>query len=252
MTHRSRMIAARLTCTTLAAGLACLAAGGCGPERDTEVRLVSPFAARMTFAVAPAMNFSGSRDFDPLQVSDLFASELGDVDNLTVLPVNRVLAELARQRTPQIGSPGHAVETARALGADGLFVLGITEHDPYDPPVVGLAVQLYCPGTAAGPPTIDPLAATRQARPLDVAATADRGLLPRLQVQRVYNAAHGATARRVKAYARRRSADASPYGWRKYLKSQRLYLRFCCWAAIAEMLGGDDGPAPRDDPYGAG
>ena len=72
----------------------------------------------ITVAVAPAMNLSGSTDFEPLRVADLMASELTQVPGVKVIGVNRVLAVLSREKQSRITSPAQAVRVARELGAD--------------------------------------------------------------------------------------------------------------------------------------
>jgi len=112
-----------------------------------------------------------------------------------------------------------------------------------------LVMQWYAaqrPERAAG---LDPVSASRGAsnpvRPEAVAAV-DSG--PQWQIQRVYNAAHDSILEEVRSFAERREGHASPYAWRKYVKSQELYVRYCCWSAIRTMLresrGYETGAAP--------
>jgi hypothetical protein len=189
----------------------------------------------MRIAVAPALNFSGSPDFDRVAVADIMASELSHVDGIDVVPVSRVLAVLARQNREGIESPAHAMEIRETLNADAILVFAITEYDPYEMPVVGITAQLY--GLFPGERTtgIDPVLVSRGATTTAMGrmASADK---PLAQSARVYNAAHEPTVEEVKAFARIRVADDSPWGWRKYTASQQLYLRFCCHATIKELV----------------
>lgn len=186
----------------------------------------------ITIAVAPALNHSGSSAFDEVKVADLMASELGSVRGLRVIGVNRVLAVLAEQGVDQIQSAQHALAVCERLGADVILVFAITEYDPYTP-VVGMAVQLFGPRT--GEPILDPVAASRMARPLPIDPRQE-ATRPWGQMQRTFNAAHQAIRDEVKDYARTHGADQGPYRWRRYLVSQEFYLRFCCYSAARELM----------------
>jgi hypothetical protein len=55
-------------------------------------------------------------------------------------------------------------------------------------------------------------------------------------VQRVFNAAHQPIVKAVREFADHRSAGDMPLGWRQYLADQRLYLRFCCYSTVRELM----------------
>src|SRR5262245_17825685 len=76
-------------------------------KQKSDIVEVSPYPPGFAVAVAPALNFSGSPDVDPVKVADALASELGSMAGLNVLPVNRVMAVLAREGKWQIESPAH-------------------------------------------------------------------------------------------------------------------------------------------------
>ena len=208
---------------------------GCGQKEAATVRIRNPWLESMQVAVAPALNFSGSTDFDPESVADIMASELSHVDGFSVMPVSRVLAVLARQGLSRIESPEHALEVQKLLGADAILVFSITEYDPYEPPVVGIAAQLYGSYKGAGMADFDPVLASRSATApavQDLEATIE----PLAQAVGVFNAAHEPTITRVKIFAKHRNADDSAFGWQKYTASQQHYLRFCCHATIRELV----------------
>ncbi|MBN1342836.1 MAG: hypothetical protein JXQ73_09170 [Phycisphaerae bacterium] len=211
-------------------------APGCGGPKIKSTEIPGPYAKPTLIAVAPALNFSGSSHFDPVQVADLFSSELTMVEGVQVVGVNRVMAVLSRQGIDEVSSPGHALEICQTIGCDGIVVFAVTEYDPYTP-VVGMAAQLYMltPGGIAA--RLDPVAASRQASPFPVEKAEDSPLVPRAQIQRVYNAAHNVVADAVRKFAEDRGAEDGALGWRKYLRSQRHYLRFCCWSAVNELMG---------------
>jgi hypothetical protein len=218
----------------VAAALVVLAAaGGCDSFRlGAEDEQVPRFPDGIRVAVAPALNFSGSSDFDPMRVADLMASELGGFPGVAVIGVNRVTAILAEQGLDGVQSPEHALELCDRLGADAIVVFAITEYDAYTP-CVGMAAQLY--GESPSGPVLDPVAISRMARPFPVIAHGD-ARRPIGQVQRVFNAAHESVQDDVRAYARTREAYESPHGWRKYLASQEWYLRYCCYSVGRDLM----------------
>ncbi len=203
---------------------------GCFDD-GTRVERVSYEPATLV-AVAPALNFTGADEFDPVAVADLMSSEMSSIPGLGVIGPNRVMAILVEQGARRIQSPEHALQIAERVGAESILVFAITEYDAYTP-VVGLAAQLYA--KQPGAPYLDPVAASRMARPFPVPDRQDT-LIPVAQVQRVFNAEHDDIRRDVKTYAKSREAKDSPYGWEKYLKSQQLYLRFCCYAVADELM----------------
>ncbi|HUN80516.1 MAG TPA: hypothetical protein VMV81_03310 [Phycisphaerae bacterium] len=204
---------------------------GCA-HHDAETIVMNPYAPNMTFAVAPVLNFSGEGHFDSLRATDLLASELTYVNGVNVLPVSRVAAYLAAQGKTQIESAAHALAVADAVGADAIWVAGITEYDPYTP-VVGLAIQVYVVPHAATS-GLDPFLAERLAQPMSIKTLTDASL-PRDQIQMVYNGTHANVADAVKRFAGPRKENDSPLGWREYLKVQTLFLRFCWHDAIARI-----------------
>ena len=211
--------------------------GGCGsPKRVEPALVVRPELGPMTIAVAPALNLSGTTDFDPDRFADLMASELSYFEGISVVPVSRVLSVLAAQGAEGVESPTHALELVRLLGADAILVFAVTEYDPYDPPSIGISAQLYGARPGPGLRTIDPVALSREACLATAApsASATRRLLA--QTQRVFDAAHAAVVADVREFAKDRSADDSAFGWRRYLVSQQDYIRFCCQATIRDLL----------------
>jgi len=222
-----------------------LTVGCAGEQRVERVRIANETFGPMTVAVAPALNLSGAADFDPNRFADLMASELSFVEGVTVVPVSRVLGMLTAQGHTTVTSPEHALELVELLGSDAILVFAITEYDPYDPPSIGISAQLYGkrPGPSGG--SFDPVALSRQAT---LASSSPSGSGNRLlaQSQQVIDASHGHVVDRIREYARLRGGGDSPYGWRKFMVSQRDYIRFCCYVTIFELVGG------RDDPRLAG
>ena len=105
--------------------------------------LSSPYAARRIFALAPLSNESGSLQADGLVLADHLARQLENASQIDVLPVNRTLAAMQARRLGRITGPDEALRLIRALGADALVVGTISAFDPYDPPKLGVALELY-------------------------------------------------------------------------------------------------------------
>lgn len=238
--------ASRLGCT-LILGLAVWVAG-CTSNRSS----LRVSTAPRVFVVAPVLNLSGSEDFDPMRLTDLIASEFLSFDDVAVVPVNLTLAELERQGKQAVETPDDAVELARALGADATIVTAITEYDPYDPPVLGMIMQWYAVnGDKPVATQVDPVAASRGTSEIGYALWDDAPLRPRWQLQRVFNAASEDLCDEIEDFAEEREGDGSPYTWRKYTRSQELYVRYCGWSLIRTMLLLDENVCTVATPYEA-
>lgn len=180
-------------------------------------RVPPPPPPPRTVVVAPVLNLSGSDTFDPYHVTDLIASELTTFPGMTVIPINRTLGELAAQGKTKVETPAEAIALARAFSADATLVAAVTEYDPYEPPTVGLIMQWY-------EPVMDDLGPQLTAPG------------PRYQAQRVFSATDETVRDEIKHFAAQRDANKSPYGWRRWVQSQELYVRYCGWALIRTML----------------
>ncbi len=182
-------------------------------------------ADRLVVVVAPVLNLSNTGEVDIRKITDTVASELLSFPGLSVIPVNLSAAALARRGKVRVETPQEALELAGEFAADATLVAALMEFDPYYPPRVGLVMQWYeAPGESAEP-----------SRAGDEAGGRPPGG-PAVQVQRVYDAACGEVLDDVERYGRRRKGGHSPYGWRKHVVSQELFVRYCCWATIRTML----------------
>lgn len=214
--------------------LAVVVLAGCSQKREEPVAAVAPYGEPIAIAVAPALNFSNAPQVDPLRIGDLMASELSQWGGVNVIGVNRVMAVLSRDGRQSVESPAHALDICRKIGADAILVFSVEEFDPYAPPVVRLSAQLYGPQPrGAG---FDPVTTSRQSRPFETSPSMADELRPWSQMQKTWNAGHETIQREVERYGRSRDAERSPMGWRKYLASQELFMRFCCYSAIQELM----------------
>jgi len=62
-------------------------------SRMEPLSIANPTIGPVTIAVAPALNLSGSADFDPDRFADLMASELSYADGVSVIPVSSTPSE---------------------------------------------------------------------------------------------------------------------------------------------------------------
>ncbi len=206
---------------------------GC-TQREDRIDTQRANEAPTVIVVAPVINLSDNADIDTLKVTDWVASELLEFPGFAVIPVNMTLAALVRQGKARVETPGDARWLANEFDADATLVAAITEYDPYDPQRVGLILQWYgqkrsvrsSPGLETG---------SRQAGSVTPASGGSEGDAPAYQVQRSFSAADERELELLRAYASSRGGENSPYGWRKYAKSQELFVRYCLWSMIGPM-----------------
>ena len=240
--------------------LAVLAASGCefftGEAKrhpaPIEFTIQSPYDDVRTFAIAPTINLSGSRDFDPLTVSDTLYTEMQQVQNLNVLPVNKTLIAMNRLNLQSIEKPADAQKLAEALGADALIVPAVTAYDPYDPPVVGMILQMYTPNYVNGPASQSRLRSNRDSdlhtvktnpdTPIivaDVSASASpaaRASQPVSQVSAVFNATNQTVLKELQVFAAGRTQYDTALSDHKFLLDSDAYMRFVAHAMIRRLM----------------
>ncbi len=234
MTHYSRRVPLLWLCTILWLGL--ILPGCQSLRKDDDVR--GGFDPPRTIAVAPFLNQSGSEFLDTIAVTDEFYTELQQVEGLHVVPVNQVLATLGKLGKMQVTSPDEAVALLEALNADGVIVGAVTQYDPYFPPRVGMAVQMYyreAPKTTElNNKFINPGELARHDKPFTDMVPGEP-VRPRAAVVRIYDADQTEVVEKIKRYAKHRSGSERPAGWRHYITT-RNYLRFVSYEIIDEML----------------
>lgn len=210
---------------------------GCTWVRKPAASLPPP-PAPVVIAVAPVLNLSNRSDWDPAKVTDWLASEMQGFPGVVVIPVNRVVATLAAQGRGAVHSADEARALAEALDADVTVVAAVTEFNPYEPPLMGVVLQWYERVPTAQESRVDPTAASRSAtlaadpRPVERPGVENA---PRFQFQRVFNAADHDVMDEIKDFARERPGDHTPLGWRVFLRSQELFVRYCFHSAFRTM-----------------
>jgi len=204
--------------------------------------LSAPYGDRQVWAVAPLRNESGSLNADGLKTADQLAQRLETVMGLDVLPVNRVLAAMQTLEMNGIASTEDAIKLRGVLGADALVVGTITAFDPYDPPKLGLSIELYTDPFRESLQTTD-------VRHLVRAATDEMSLPTHHQdspsqpvsvVSGFYDAADPLVHKKLMSYASRSSGheeDQGPArGWRLYQIDMSLYTEFVTYLVSQQLL----------------
>jgi hypothetical protein len=207
---------------------------GCGTsQRDG---LISPHPGREVWAVAPLRNESGTGQADGLTLADKLARQLETAEGIEVLPVNRVLAAMEQKQLRAIDSREDAQSIRQALQADGLVLGTITAFDPYEPPKLGLALELYVGRSRAGwPLNVRQLTKSATGGSREPAEEVTRQ--PVATVSGFYNAADPAVREQMHGYAEDRGSVEDPAGSpRLYRISMDLYSEFVSYAMLDRLL----------------
>ena len=189
------------------------------------------------WAIAPAVNLSGQAEVDPLLQADIAYGQLQHVRGLTVVPVNRVAEVYASLRIEQVQSAEQAAVVCDLLGCDALVVPSVTAYDPYNPPKVGAALQLFRkPASYSRPEELDPRALARAAAPTATESLDDAGEAGFAQAVGMFDAANGSVRDAVLRYAAGRNDPAGPMGAKEYFVSMERYCGFVYHELIGELL----------------
>jgi hypothetical protein len=227
MTMRS--IKTKLTITALAMLAGCLT-----PQYGREQQVTLQNRIRPVWAIAPAINLSGQPQVDPLLQSDLLYQQLQEVNNITVIPVDRVIQVYAALRIEKVQSEDQAAVVCEQLGCDALLIPTVTTFDPYDPPKMGAAIQLLARPGSSHAPNVDAHELTRLATPLETQALPPRPNF--IQVVGMYDAANGTVHEAVLTYAKGRNDPVGPLGAKEYFVNMDRFSGFVYHALILDLL----------------
>lgn len=224
--------------TILATALCAAALAGCSasaPQYGREKALSLPGRTRQTWAVAPAVNLSGQKGVDGLLQADLLHRQLQQVAGLNVVPVNRVAEVYSALRIDRVQSEEQALLICDLLDCDALVMAAITAWDPYEPPKVGAALNVFFRGGYRRPPDVDPRELARRAAPATLPARPPHRSL--VQVAGMFDASNGSTRSEALRYLEGRGDPASPYGQRIIFVEMDRYCGFVYHSLIADLLG---------------
>ena len=214
-----------------------LAIAGCNERPKFDA--TGLYHQRQLWAVAPLRNESGSINADGFRVADHLARQLEEVRGIDVVSVNRVIAAMQALRLSTIDSPAEAHQLRKMLGVDALVVGTITAYEPYDPPKLALAVELFVgEGDPKGAPIEDIRALTRaptdqMSQPREPIGT--RG--PASSVSGYFDAAVPEVREHLRKYAEKRGVNAKdPDGWRIYRINMDLYTEFVAYVVSYRLM----------------
>jgi len=215
-------------------------------KRDTfyaPTAIVAPYDTTerdVVWAVLPPRNESGTSIVRTDLVGDELVAAVQQIRGVRCLPLNRSL-EVARSLGLADGprDAGDAVRLAEALGVDGVIVASVTAYDPYDPPVLGLALALYAkPGAMAnaGKTDLDAFSLTMAFTDFGRFDGVRFGGDPVTTVSEHLDARDHAVLMTVKSYAEGRSDPTSAMRWRVYTASMELYTRFAAYHSVGRLI----------------
>ena len=222
----------------IAGFLLCAGVAGCQSQAKpygTETQTYLPGNRRQVWAVAPAVNLSG-QSVDPLIQADNLFEQLQQVHGLTVIPVNRVAEIFAALHIAKVQSPEQAALVCEQLGCDGLIVPTITVFDPYDPPKLGAALQIFEKQKISMPPNVDVHELSRDATPPPTAVLPSAKEAGFKQAVGIFDATNGSVRDKLARYARGRNDPLGPLGDREYLLNMDRYSGFVYHELITDLL----------------
>ncbi|MEM7807407.1 MAG: hypothetical protein AAF561_04790 [Planctomycetota bacterium] len=233
----------KLVLSLLAAGLM---TGGCQQNRYGIERSIAlpPATPAQVWAVAPAVNLSGEAGVDPLLQADLLFKNLQAVGGITALPVNRVAEAYLLLGINGITSPADAAAVCELLGADALVVPSVTLYNPYDPPTMAAAIQVFpARGSLLRPVSLPDADAVRGLTRTASANTAEVALpspsaAGRQMIQQVgvFDARDGSIRRAAQQYASGRFDPSGPSGDRYVFLVADRYSSFVYHALLSGLM----------------
>jgi hypothetical protein len=226
--------------------LAVLLAGCVGPPKYGEEKPLSlSNGTHPIWAVAPAVNLSGEASVDPILQADLVFEQLQAVNNLTVIPVNRVIQVYAALHITRVESEEQAAIVCEQLGCDALVIPTMTIYDPYNPPKMGAALQLLGRGSFTRAANVDARELIRQAAPMEIQPLPAHPNF--IQAVGMYDAANGTVRDAVLRYAKGRNDPTGPLAANQYFVCMDDYSGFVYHTLIEQLLArveGDATPPP--------
>ena len=230
-----RQVASRilLALTISVAGLSSCTTRPGSSSLQHAMQLHAPVGAPALWAVAPLANESGTTAVDRIHITDLLTEQLQQVRGINTVPVNRVLLAMQTLRIRSIATAEQASRVMNVLGIDGLVVGTITSWDPYQPPKLGLAVQLFTAMDEPARMNVDPQSmrtATTEAPSTPTPAQA------MAQAAGIWDASNHHTLATLERYAQGRTRLNSAYGPDLHLVDMDLYTQFVAYQLVEKLL----------------
>ena len=246
MTSAQTMLASVLLAALLV--IVPITMGGCAMSQDRDEMfppgvIVSPYdtsGGNVLWAVIPPINESGTSLADVLVIGDAIVAAAQGIRGVRCLPINRSLEAMRSLGLENgIQSSADAHEIAEYLGADAVLAGSITAYDPYNPPVLGLALALYArPGTMANASQtrLDPRALTMSFTDFGTFDGLSFAGKPVSVVSEHLDARDHGVLMAVKGYADGRSDRKSALAWRVYTASMELYTQFAAHHTVGRLI----------------
>jgi hypothetical protein len=202
------------------------------PTRDV---LVAPYESEQLWAVVPPANESGVSVVDTAAVADEITRSIDEIRGVHALPVNRVLQAMRQLQLHGVATTGDVHALLNQLGADGLVVGSVTVWDPYPPPTMGLALQLFTRTPLSQPSMDHPEEITRvTSGEIALGQLGSPALVA--QAASIFDARDQVTRASVEAFAASRHEKDSAYGTEVYLVSMDLFTQFVSHRLVRDLF----------------
>ncbi len=232
--HRTLMrLRARWCCIPLTLLILLVAAPACQRRLQQPDLLAAPYQQPELWAVAPFANESGVSIVDTYRVADMFTQQVQQINGVEAVPVNRVLSVMRLLGLNAIESELDAVVLMNTLEVDALVIGSITAWDPYRPPTLAAAVELYR-SDASQRGQIDPIQISRHPSGDPLPGQMSDG--PAAVAAGVFDARNHQTLYWLEQYAESRTLPDSAYGNDIYLVSMDLYMQFVSYRLLHDLL----------------
>ncbi len=211
---------------------------GCTPRGrlTTPTTLSSPVARTRLWAVVPFANESGVSTVNTLRVADAFTQQLEQVRGIQMVAVNRVVNAMRIADIEAVTTPADALRLIETLNVDALVVGTVTAYNPYPPPTLGMAVQVFGRWSRSDVARFDPQALVRA--PSDTTASMGDlgGPMAIAQASGVFDSRNNTTLGLLRKFATGRTMPDSPFGTEVYLMDIELYTQFVSYWLIHDLL----------------
>ncbi len=171
--------------------------------------LESPYSGRQVWAVAPLMNSSGNPHVQLERFTDELRNQFSSIPGLELEPLDRTYDAMSKIGLTAVSNQGDAKKLLAAMNVDGLVVGNVTAYDPYDPPKIGMSLELYLSDHIFKPGYADPGHLTRQATG-DELVVRKQHRQPVASISEYVDAGHKRWRDRLKLYALTRGQQADP------------------------------------------
>lgn len=175
-----------------------------------------------TVAILPFFDETGRSSFDGDELGNILASELVKSSGVRVLRPSQLRAG------DKIATIADAVRVARRVGADLVIACAVTDYDPYDPPRVGIHLQvLRAEPRTLSTKDLDVLLQSASWKKGPLTMTRDGAGHALKAFEEVYDARDAATRQLVAAYGQKTSTRESDFyavqsRWMQFVSNQIL------------------------------